>query len=104
MRYRDATSRPGRKRPSLIWYSAELEGRDDDFPEDPDAGRGGNGEVAVAKSSVATSSVFETGLPQAEQKATLFGSSVPQFEHLTMKISRSSLLQTPGARRPAQIT
>ncbi len=103
MRYRDATSRPGRKRPSFNWYSAELEGRDDGFPEDPDAGRGGNGEVAVAKSSVATSSVFATGLPQAEQKATLSGSSVPQFEHLTMKISRSSL---PRHKQilPAQIT
>jgi len=48
----------------------------------------------VAKSSVATSSVFETGLPQVEQKATLSDSSVPQVEHLVMKISRYSLTQT----------
>ena len=45
----------------------------------------------MAKSSVATSSVFEVGLPQAEQKATLSGNSVPQFEHLAMEISRYSL-------------
>jgi len=71
-------------------YSAELELRDDGGRED-DGGRGGNGEVEVAKSSVAMSSVFEVGLPQAEQKATLSGKAVPQFEHLVMKISRYSL-------------
>ena len=71
-------------------YSAELELRDDGGRED-DGGRGGNGEVAVAKSSVAMSSVFEVGLPQVEQKATLSGNPVPQFEHLVMKISRYSL-------------
>jgi len=37
------------------------------------------------------SSVFEVGFPQAEQKATLSGNPVPQFEHLAMKISRYSL-------------
>jgi hypothetical protein len=90
MRYRDATRRPGRNRPSFSKYSAELEGRD----EDADFGRGGNGEVAVAKSSVATSSVFEVARPQAEQKRTLFSNSAPQLEHLAMKISRYSLTQT----------
>lgn len=68
----------------------ELEDRDDGGRED-DGGRGGSGEVEVAKSSVAMSSVFEVGLPQAEQKATLSGNSVPQFEHLAMEISRYSL-------------
>jgi hypothetical protein len=96
MRYRDATSRPGRNRPSLSKYSAELEGRG----EEADFGRGGNGEVAVAKSSVATSSVFEAGLPQAEQKRTLFSNSAPQLEHLAMKISRYSLNQDLGLRTP----
>jgi hypothetical protein len=76
MRYRDATSRPGRKRPSLSRYSAELEGREDDFDE----GRGGKGEEAVAKSSVAISSVFAIGVPQAEQKRTLSDNAVPQLE------------------------
>jgi hypothetical protein len=76
MRYREATSRPGRKRPSFNRYSAELEGREDDF----DVGRGGNGDEAVAKSSVAMSSVFETGIPQAEQKRPLSDKAVPQLE------------------------
>jgi hypothetical protein len=40
------------------------------------------------------SSVFEAGLPQEEQKRTLSANSIPQFEHLAMKISRSSLQQT----------
>src|ERR1035441_4673754 len=80
MRERDATSRPGRNRPSFSEYSAELEGRD----EDADAARGGNGEVDVAKSSVATSSVFEAGLPQEEQKRTWLESSVPHDVHLAM--------------------
>jgi hypothetical protein len=62
IRYLLARRRPGRKRPSLR-YSAELEVRD----ELAEAGRGGgSGEVAVAKSRVATSSVLE-GAPQAEQ-------------------------------------
>jgi hypothetical protein len=78
--------RPGRKRPSL-WYSAELEGRD----EDVEAGRGGSGEGAVAKSSVATSSVLPAGAPQAEQKRPLAGTSVPQDEHEGMSFSGYSL-------------
>ena len=45
----------------------------------------------MAKSSVARSSVFEAGRPQEEQKRTLFDNSVPQVEHLAMKISRYSL-------------
>jgi hypothetical protein len=54
----------------------ELEGREDDF----DVGRGGNGDEAVAKSSVARSSVFETGIPQTEQKRPLSDKAVPQLE------------------------
>ena len=57
-------------------YSAELDGREDDFDE----GRGGKGDEAVAKSSVAMSSVLETGMPQAEQKRTLSDKAVPQLE------------------------
>jgi hypothetical protein len=63
--------------------SAELEGREDELRED-DGGRGGSGDVAVGKSSVARSSVFSTGLPQAEQKRTLAESSEPHEEHLAM--------------------
>lgn len=62
MRYRPASRRPGRKRPSLR-YSDELEGRD----ELAEAGPGGRGEVAVAKSRVARSSVLLAGAPHAEQ-------------------------------------
>jgi len=40
------------------------------------------------------SSVFEAGLPQEEQKRTFSANSVPQLEHLAMKISRYSLQQT----------
>jgi hypothetical protein len=76
MRYRDATSRPGRKRPSFNRYPAELEGQEGDF----EMGRGGNGDEAVAKSSVARSSVFGIGVPQAEQKRTLSDKAVPQLE------------------------
>ncbi len=100
MRYRPATSRPGRNRPSFSRYSAELESREDDvdedfdFEDDFDSGRGGNGEVAVAKSSVAMSSVFAAGAPHPEQKRMPSDNSVPQLEHLAMKNSRYSLLQT----------
>ena len=85
--------RPGRKRPSLIRNSAALELeedelRDEDRDEDPEA-RGGAGEVAVAKSMVATSSVLgigvaEAGRPQLEQKRTVSPSSAPQEPHLAI--------------------
>src|ERR1700688_4118889 len=94
MRERLATRRPGRNRPSFSKYAGELEGRDEE--SDPDLGRGGSGELAVAKSRVATSSVFEAGRPQDEQKRTLFANSVPQLAHLAMKISRYSLNQDLG--------
>jgi hypothetical protein len=55
-------------------YSAELEVRDD--RTEPE--RGGSGEVAVAKSRVARSSVLPAGAPQAEQKRPLAGTLVPQ--------------------------
>jgi hypothetical protein len=61
-------------------YSGELEGRD----EDAEAGRGGSGEVAVAKSSVATSSGLPAGAPHAEQKRPVAGTSVPQDEQAAM--------------------
>jgi len=84
MRYREATSRPGRNRPSFSRYSAELELREDGGRED-DGGRGGNGDGEVGgKEIVATSSVFSTGAPQAEQKRTLAGSSAAQLKHLAM--------------------
>src|SRR5271165_5712129 len=92
MRYRPASKRPGRKRPSLIRYSAELEGREDERDDDAEGGRGGvggSGDVAVAKSMVAMSSVFgmgalPVGAPQAEQKRTLLGKSAPQEIHLAI--------------------
>jgi hypothetical protein len=61
-------------------YSAELEIRD----EVAEAGRGGNGEVAVAKSRVARSSVLLAGAPQAEQKRPVAAMSVPQDEQAAM--------------------
>jgi hypothetical protein len=94
IRYRPATNRPGKNLPSFNKYSAELGGRDE---EDGDADRddlGGRGEGAVAKSSVATSSVFDVGRPQDEQKATLFANSVPQFVHVAINFSRYSLTQS----------
>jgi hypothetical protein len=44
------------------------------------------------------SPLFEAGLPQEEQKRTLFDNSVPQVEHLAMKNSRYSLQQTSDLR------
>jgi hypothetical protein len=85
-RYRDATSRPGRNRPSFSKYSAELGGRDDELRDDGD--RGGSGDVAVASMSIVAMSsvpVFEAGLPQEEQKRTLFDNSVPQAKHLAIE-------------------
>jgi hypothetical protein len=58
------------------------EARDDDRYDDELGGRGGKGEVAVAKSSVAISSVLPTDAPQAEQKRPFVGTSVPQAEQL----------------------
>jgi hypothetical protein len=58
----------------VIRNSAALELRDDERDNgDFDGGLCGvgSGEVAVAKSRVATSSVFSTGRPQAEQKRTV---------------------------------
>jgi len=117
MRYRDATSRPGRNRPSFSKYSAELEGREDELRDE--GGRGGSGDVAVASRSIVAMSpvpVFEAGLPQDEQKRTLFDNSVPQAKHLAMNFSRYSLPQTlirsprkskswnPGRLRPGPLS
>jgi hypothetical protein len=60
------------------------EARDDDRDDEEDGGCGGKGEVAVAKSSVAISSVLPTDAPQAEQKRPVVGTSVPQAEQLGM--------------------
>jgi hypothetical protein len=65
----------------------ELDGRDGDREEDEETGRCGNGDVAVAKSSVATSSVL-LGVPHAEQKRPFAGTSVPQDEQAGMSFSR----------------
>jgi hypothetical protein len=59
--------------------------------ERAEAGRGGKGEVAVAKSSVATWPVLPAGAPQAEQKRPVEGTSVPQDEQVGMNFSRYSL-------------
>jgi len=53
MRYRPAMRRPGRKRPSLIMYSAaalELrdDGRDEERDDEEEGGRGGVGKDTVA--------------------------------------------------------
>lgn len=82
IRYRPAISRPGRNRPSPNWYFAGLEWCDAELRDD--GGFGGSGEVTVAKSSVATSSGVEAGLPQEEQKRPAAGMSVPQNVHEVM--------------------
>jgi len=76
------------------------EERDGEAEEWPDFGRGGSGEVEVAKSSVATLSVFTTGLPHEGQKRTLFESSVPQKAQFDIEISRYRITQESdlGAR------
>jgi len=79
--------RPGRKRPSLIKYSAELEVREDSRDEDEDGGRGGvaeNAVAATAKSIVGESSELLTGTPQEGQKRIFVASSMPHEEHLDM--------------------
>src|ERR1700733_14242648 len=75
MRYRLASRRPGRKRPSFSRYSAELGGRD---AEDEGAGRAEecDGEGG-AKSMVARSSGLLPGVPQDEQKRPGLGSREP---------------------------
>src|ERR1700739_4244286 len=62
--------------------------------DDPEDGRGDNGDVAVAKSRVATSSVLTTGLPQEKQKRTFADNSVPQNTQFDMKISRYRISQS----------
>jgi hypothetical protein len=61
-----------------------LERRDDggrnDGEPDAEAGCGGSGEVAVAKSSVARLSVLPEGAPQEAQKRPAAGTSEPQDE------------------------
>src|ERR1700756_4528704 len=66
--------------------------------DDPEDGRGDNGDVAVAKSRVATSSVSTTGFPQEEQKRTFADNSVPQKTQLDMKISRYRIPQSGNSR------
>lgn len=79
-------------------YSGKDDVREDERDagrgEEPDGGRCGKGEVAVAKSRVATSSVFTTGFPQEGQKRGLAESSVPQKAQLDIEFSRYSLNQT----------
>lgn len=95
IRYRPAINRPGRNRPSPNWNSAELGWRDVELRDE--GGFGGSGEVRVTKSSVATSSEFETGRPQDAQKRALSNISIPQLAHLAIqKNSRYSLPQALG--------
>jgi len=83
-------------------YSGKADFEDEwDEPrgDDPEDGRGDNGDVAVAKSRVATSSVSTTGFPQEEQKRTFAGNSVadnsvPQKAQLDMTISRYRIPQS----------
>lgn len=69
------------------------EERDEGRGDAPEGGRGGSGDVAVAKSSVAMSSVVTTALPQDEQKRTLGESSVPQNAQFNIGFSRYSIPQ-----------
>ncbi len=72
--------------------------REDDRGVEPEGGRIGRGEVAVAKSRVATSSVLTTGFPQEGQKRTLTESSVPQKAQFDIRISRYRITQAPDLR------
>lgn len=65
--------------------------RDDD--DDDEIGLGGSGEVAVAKSMVARSSLLMVGAPQAEQKRTFAGKSVLHERHLGMDFPFQSTLR-----------
>ena len=62
-----------------LWTS-EPQVFSNEYPEFGLHGRGGKGEVAVAKSSVARSSALPAGFPHAEQKRPLAGTSVPHDE------------------------
>ena len=90
--------RPGRNRPSLTEYSGKVEGRDEDFGAEARSRTWGNGEVAVAKSRVAKSSVLVAGLPQDEQKRMFADSSVPQKAQVDMKFP---IQDNSGDRRRA---
>lgn len=110
MRYRPAINRPGRNLPSTTACSGNAEDRDEELREpDAEGGRGGSGELTVAKSSVGTSSrfvtvgtlsVFGTGRPHDEQKRTLTDNIVPQDEQVDI-ILRYSLPRESGFRVPA---
>jgi len=67
--------------------------RDDGRGDDPDGGRGGSGEVAVAKSIVAMSSEVTTALPHDGQNRTLGESSVPQNAQFNIGFSRYRIPQ-----------
>src|SRR5438552_17864304 len=96
MRYRPAMSRPGRNLPSETWYSGKDEDREENREEERDeldAGRGGNGDETVGRSSTATSivarsPVSEVGFPQDEQKRTLPDNCVPQKAQLDIEFCR----------------
>lgn len=110
MRYRPAINRPGRNLPSTTAYSGNAEDREDDARDPDEGGRGGSGELTVAKSSVATSSrfvtvgtlsVFGIGLPHDEQKRTFTGSFAPQEVQTAMISPQQSTASTQlfGCRR-----
>src|SRR5947209_9665040 len=70
-------------------YSGYVDVREEEREDEaPDEARGGCGDVEVAKSSVATSSVSTTGFPQEEQKRTFDESSVPQNTQFDIGILR----------------
>jgi hypothetical protein len=87
IRYRPASRRPGRNRPSFKENPEELGGLDDD----EEVGRGGRGDAAVAYSRVAMSS-DPTGVPQEEQKRTAMDSSLPQVLQVAIGCSADSVL------------
>jgi hypothetical protein len=88
------------------------EDRDDEGDLDGGRGEGGRGDetVAFAKLSVATSSVFSTGFPQAEQKRTLSGKLLAHDGHFILIFPATGYLKKEcrggrprprrGAKRP----
>lgn len=108
MRYRLASRRPGRNRPSFKENASELGGRDDG---EEDA-RWGLGDFLLAYSIVAASSEARvaaeletavsvassdpTGAPHEAQKRLAMGTSVLQVRHRAMNFSAASVTRFRG--------
>lgn len=123
MRYRPASNRPGRNRPSLRANAPELGGREDE--DEADAGRRGRGDSTAANSRVATSSdpcpepgaatvaasetdvsvasSEPTGAPQAEQKRLAIGTSARQDVQRGMIFPADSVTRSSATGMPLDL-